>query len=240
MLLLVVASIATLEWTRLWRSLPSAGLGRGQQRETLGTAAVAGSLLSLVILMDSLPSMSGAFLGWFAEIQRTYYGELPTKWDLFRRQAEVLLIAANLVRIVWRGAARSAMARVAPPRPDDVSSGRDWDGRPKREFVLRAGAFVVGMLLIPLARAATARDGSSGSSSFPSRERLSTSRPIFWSRASLDGKRSLNPNDDQPALNRSGHRFAPPAEKKAPGGCRALRACSNRTDAQGCQRRNRP
>lgn len=152
LLLLIVTTVAIREGRRIF--VRTRGTSDPEIIEARAGVIGTASVLTLVLLMNSLTVMSGLWHMWFEELQyASTSAEEPSQLTLLGRQIEAFLIVSDLVMVIWAGARRVHL----PPKLDDgvtirglTASFRKWDQR--GELMLRAAGFMIGILLLQLAR----------------------------------------------------------------------------------------
>jgi hypothetical protein len=151
-LLLVVTCVAIREGHRILSELgPLSDLPAEEDPRYSGIGV--GALLTLVIVGNSLPALSGVWNVWFDQTQYVWpSSDAPGRLALFGRQFEVILIVSNLVMVTWGGARRISFgdARGAEEAswPDDpVSTAFDR----RAELLMRAGALLLGIAILIMA-----------------------------------------------------------------------------------------
>lgn len=154
-LLLVVTCVAIREGHRILVELgPQTDIPEEEDPRYAGIGV--GALLTLVIVGNSFPALSGVWNLWFDQAQYVWpSSDAPGRLVLFGRQFEVILIVSNLVMVVWGGARRvsvgSSRAAEEAPSSDDLLLSASFDRR--SELLMRGGALLLGFAILMMAGA---------------------------------------------------------------------------------------
>lgn len=149
-LLLLIASLAIREGRRLYKDVGGSGGSSPDEDSRFAGIGIA-SFLTVTILLNALPVLGGIYYLWFEELQLAWPpSEAPSRWILLGRQAEVFVIVADLVLVVWGGARRVAFGRGDQEPGEGPARDFQFSVTFDRclELVLRASTLLLGFLLL--------------------------------------------------------------------------------------------